>query len=711
MKPIYKDLNIAIMRTPYFDFYNLEKALGNHDYFLELTESDEFKKALLFASPDLYNEVKSLNRQNDTKKRNHIIASVTKYLTRMCTRATPFGGFALCSAVKLDGDSDRISTDARKYHFRYDMAFLNKLAQRLQSCDNTLYNIFLNINPTIYKVGNSWRYFTRNNNIAISEIEQNPVINSVLKYLAHNKNQRFQSLLEYIHLKHHIPDSSCAAYIKRLINVQIIVTDLVPNIIGFNYFERLYDISRQCNNALISGTFRNLNAQLNQLNQAKTADEFELITSKITSDVRVLGVSPKSKEIYQVDLYALENDNTVSKDVIKQISECFNALNPYCTSYQSQNIVNFKNKFRDRYEEQEVRLIEALDPDIGIGYGLESMSLALPPINKLSIPKRHSSQSFSINPLQNIILHKLSQNNLVDEITLTDDDLPQHTSHLDNNLFSFFAMFKIIGIEHNKHILSDLHFVGPSAAKLLTRFADGLPCIANLVNKIADEEQKAYGETILAEISHLNTPRTGNILQRAPLRNYAINYLTYPDNRIATIPINDIYIKIEGNEIKLRAKSINKFISPILTSAHNYNNKTNSVYKFLCELQPQKFVGFSWGNLVNLFSTLPRIKYKDIILSPKKWIFHTKSFYSNGCIQLSLIKSAFVARNLPRYVQYCEGDNTLFIDTNNELSLNAFISAIKNKLEYDITIEEFLYNRDSDQIPSNNEFIVPFIKL
>lgn len=158
------------------------------------------------------------------------------------------------------------------------------------------------------------------------------------------------------------------------------------------------------------------------------------------------------------------------------------------------------------------------------------------------------------------------------------------------------------------------------------------------------------------------------------------------------------------------------------------------VYHFLCDMQTQGLrsgVGFYWGSLSNEYEFLPRVMYKNIILSLAKWTIKTSDFIKilglddkkqdNKNMGLQLPKTAMSKlkkwrdeKQLPRHVVLPDGDNELFVDMESCLSIQALISVIKKRPSFQL--EEFPFEKEKTIIKNGagqsftNEFIFGFYK-
>ena len=236
-----------------------------------------------------------------------------------------------------------------------------------------------------------------------------------------------------------------------------------------------------------------------------------------------------------------------------------------------------------------------------------------------------------------------------------------------------------------------------------------------MVLQITDAEQFACGDKIVAEVAHIPQSRTGNILSRPHLRGYEIIYLSNSllgsDN---LIPANDLLVSVKQNRVVLRSRRFKKEILPRLTTAHNYNGTDPSpVYRFLCDLQhPNGRISlmFYWGGLFSI-SHLPRVMYRNIILSRERWTMKQLPFDKKTISEENLQRWA-QHYQLPQYVSLVAGDNKLLVDTQNILSVEVMMSEIGRGESF--VLEEFIpckgVSPNSQGMDCQNECIVPLIK-
>lgn len=77
----------------------------------------------------------------------------------------------------------------------------------------------------------------------------------------------------------------------------------------------------------------------------------------------------RQDSLIQVDSYNSVENGIIGKNIISTISKSIAVLSKLCSNYTFDPLKHFKEKFYDKYEEQEIPLTVALDTQVGIGYG------------------------------------------------------------------------------------------------------------------------------------------------------------------------------------------------------------------------------------------------------------------------------------------------------------------------------------------------------
>jgi hypothetical protein len=645
----------------------------------------------------------------------------------MAIRCTPFGLFAGCSVGEV-GNTTKIVLDSLiKKHIRLDMYYLCALSQVLAQSPDVKNQIIYYPNTSLYRTGNKYRYveyqYVNEKRLhQISSIDRSVYLDYILEKA--KEGVKINYLTDYL-IKKEIPEEDAVSFIMELIDSQIIVSEISPLVTGGDFLSylinRLETIWSEEEIVLLT---KELNNQIDKLNNPQ--ENAFILYEKAIEIIDKLKIPYKEKFLFQVDMLRKTSVATISKDIIKELQSTMTFLNRITSARENETLTKFQQTFYDRYEDKEIPLMEALDPDLGIGYPTNiNVGDISPLLDKFFLPLQSQPQNYQSTPFQSLLFSKIQDcfSNKVKEIVFTDDDVRSFKENWDDLPPTLSCMFEMIK-ENPEGMLIKFNSCGGSCgANLLARFSYMDKKINEWVKEITAKEQELMPDVILAEITHLPDSRVGNILSRPHIRDFEILYLANSDlpheNRIY---ISDLMLSIRKGKLYLRSKKLNKEIIPRLTTAHNYHNNPIPVYQFLCDLQIQNGRGglhFHWGYLGNELSFLPRIRYKNTILSLATWKVKVEElkhlFLLKDDHQLITVSEQWREKNrLPRYVLLPEGDNELFVDWENTLSIRALFSTIKKRQM--ISFKEFIFDSQNaiikDQNGSGylNQCIVSFYK-
>lgn len=719
----YLPTSRVVLRMPLMPCNVLNNVLFSDEEFERMITDRTFRNAVYLSSPALALELDRFlsGEMRKGSRIERLRAGLTKYVERMSTRCTPFGYLASCSTVELAGKHRLMASSNIKESYRIDMLCLYNLAQILLSDNDILRQLSYRVNDTLLSVGGRYHYITRRYTahgvqFQISSVKRTPILRDVLKQC--QRQMSFEDLKQSITRVYEISDSALTDYLLSLIKNQLLISNIDPTVTDDSYQALL--MSR-----LPEGETRTkleqIESYLDELKVNRDYEENTRAIQEIKSLLMDCGVgNANDKFIVQLDTFRELSQGMLNKDtLIPQLQDAIDFMLHFCNAGESLELANFKKQFTARYEQQEVPLIEALDPEVGVGYYVKSSIVNNPLIAGIQPPiSQKSYSSIAITPLSKILLHKMVGSNEKGVIELKTEDFKIEPQPVTKLPLTMAAMFSIAGIDDmsGEYKLKGLHFSGSSAANLLGRFASGNKNIYVIVKQVADSENEAINDKIVAEIAHVPEARTGNILSRPHLRSHEITYLTnstLDDDYV--IPVNDLMVSVSNDRVVLRSKRLKKEIVPRLTTAHNYSKGT-PIYRFLCELQNQSGIpalSFHWCGLDQVFEHLPRVIYRNIILSPERWTLSTKDIKKDKMHYSTQKLMAWKDINkLPNRVLLVAGDNKLIVDFNSTLSIKAFLSEITHSQT--VTLEEFIEceNVVTDEHGGSyqNEFIVPLIR-
>lgn len=726
----YKLFSHFIYRSPFLSIDDLPLALTSKEELLIRISDKKIQEAIFLASPVLYKELLKLSKGviNDKKEFNRILYSAERYVSRMSTRCTPFGLFAGCgigtisdtSCIVLGKDISRIT--------RLDMYFLSTLYSSLTKLTEVKASLRYYPNTSLYRVGRKYRYVEviYNNfqkNYQIAEVKHSNYLSKVLKIVQNGLS--IDSIAKRL-TDDEITLEEALIFIENLISSQLIVPELNQTVIGNDYFQSILDLLDNIIgfDSVLTNKLKNIKDILSQLDY--TYDSSQLY-DYIVNIIKELNINYEEKYLFQVDMARSSVSAYLGYSEVEEIKSAITFLNKITPSFKNDNLRLFQEDFYNRYEDQEIPLLNALDPDIGLGYPSNKQSSAPSPlIDDLALPQSVMQNNIN-NGLYTILFNKtidLPDKNKV-EIELTDEDVEGLNADWNDLPPTMYAMLQVVQIYPGETLIRLQSCGGSSAANLLTRFAHIHADIEKFIKEITTKEQEILPDSIIAEIVHSPEDRTGNILFRPHIRNYELLYISDSDlPKDQIILLSDLMLSVKQGQLVLRSKKMNKEIIPRLTTAHNYYYRgTLPVYRFLADMQTQtgrNTLYFSWGQVLEEKLTfLPRIRYKNTILSPATWIIKIEDIKKLLAIEEdeSLLEKIEKWREryfLPRYVLMLDGDNELYIDWGNVISVKSLLSLISKRQEIKFT--EFLFNpnkamvKDTNNKTYTNECIVAFYK-
>ena len=766
-----------VFRTPLLSvnvfLTEIEKLEKEDNYWKQFLQDPLLQEAIFLASPVLYDEIGKflsgfLTKEKDVEK---LKCAVLRYFSRMTSRCTPFGLFAGFSLGKFSTtqpllyenfqfsifNSQLITLpDISKYrrYTRLDMHYLCAFAQDIGKNEAVQQNVKYYPNSSLYVLGERVRYveyfYKKSRRIhQISSVDFSEYLEQILQLA--QKGATFSTLTSWVVemlAEENIRTEEAESFITELIDNQILVSELEPEITGKDFLLQalrvLQKIPRYARNdaPIISSqttviqnvaqrskeTLTALAALLKKMDEQEIGKSIELY-KEAEEIVKTTETVYEKNFLFQVDLLKPVENATINSNIADEILEAIALLNQLTVAPKETALKKFVDNFYERYEEQEMPLLQVLDVESGIGYPINKGDVS-PLLEGYMLPNRETSNNaIEFNRITSILHKKLINNYKLDEkvVEFTEKDFDFLNPNWDDLPQTISCMCELFRAQTPDPHLPPYIYVhsagGSSAANLLGRFCHVDNALEEYVKEITYFESSQNPNKIYAEIVHLPESRLGNILLRPVLREYEIPYLAKSSLPLDfQITLSDLFISVRQGKIRLRSKRLNKEIVPRLSSAHNYSMNTMPVYHFLCDLQTQGLrggVGFNWGSLANEFDFLPRAVYKNKILSLATWKVKTADFKlfiekKTDTEIKEKIQQWRKERNIPQFALLSEGDNELLIDFENVLSIKMLFSAVKKRTGFEL--KEFLFDMENALIKDEqgnsftNEFIITFHK-
>src|SRR5262249_42266212 len=351
---------------------------------------------------------------------------------------------------------------------------------------------------------------------------------------------------------------------------------------------------------------------------------------EIVSTVSQFPAEFKREHLVQVDMMKPSDDACLDQRLIHDILRGVDVL--HSLSRSSDPFKEFKDDFRERYQDQAIPLVLVLDDEVGIGFERKDGAMPEPLIENLDLRGAQSNIEARASEREFILLRKVEELARQKSTLLELDDKLLESLRAENPLplpDAFAVMGTLASPADGAQAKYSFYLhsaSGPSGANLLGRFCHADDRLTACVQEHlqAEEEAKSGDNVIFAEVAHLPEGRIGNILYRPVLRPYEIPFLaTSRTPRGRQVNVSDLMVSIENDRVVLRSQRLGCEVVPRLTSAHGYTHGRNlKLYKFLCLLQSQGLASaltWNWG-ILDQASFLPRVVIGNIVLARARWL-------------------------------------------------------------------------------------------
>jgi thiopeptide-type bacteriocin biosynthesis protein len=475
-------------------------------------------------------------------------------------------------------------------------------------------------------------------------------------------------------------------FLGRLIESQLLVAELVPPVTGR---EAILHMAEQLEQAKASGIAAELRSVAEEL---RVLDENGLgaglrAYDGIVNAVSRLGGGFQPGRLVQVDVIKPAAAASLDRRLVSEILAAIQTLHTIRDSGQPV-LQQFKEEFQERYQDQEVPLLEALDDEAGIGFEQEDNPTAEPLIAGIDFRRAEEPSPAEDRSVPPVLARRLEElrskkgtvlaldTELLDELKVA-GPLPLPDA------FSVMGAW-FLGPEGQQGFYVQTIF-GPSGANPLARFRDADERLAECVQAHVQAEEALHpAGVVLAEIAHLPDGRAGNVICRQVLRKYEIPLLATPGVPLERqIALSDLTVSLRDGRIVLRSRRLGAEVLPRLTSAHNFAHpRSLKLYKFLCLLQHQGTctdLAWDWGAAGHA-PFLPRVALGNIVVSLACWRIDQETALSLTQGRTPVAQWRQVSQ-VPRFAFVAEFDNQLLIDFENPLAVETFLEHIRKQPE------------------------------
>jgi thiopeptide-type bacteriocin biosynthesis protein len=718
----------SLIRVPSYSIDKFMDAFGTNKSAEEIVSillADEFfLESIYVASPELYRVIPLWKDRNLLdKKKVKFEESILKYFIRSTVRSTPFGLFAGISTLDNNEELTQLTLgelgDSRS-ESRLDMDSVSSIYFVLSQHEYIKPYLKYFNNSTLYRLGENYRYVEISyvglrKKYDLTSVEFTTYLEDILKVA--NNGATLNSLA--VHLEKYTDSfEEAKEYVDTLIESQILVSEMEMCTTGertdLELKKILANIKGLIQNpvhySFVQNTIDKIDFVLDQLSKIDSDTGYKRIEAveSILQNLSPYNFNLNQNSLIQTDLKRSFTQKSLGKDILDSVNEGITLLSRLSPrNRKNQELTDFIEKFKNRYESKEVPLVEALDVESGIGYANSNDSTDNIFLID-SIFKDHSQENYTIREMKwESDFHKMLTNKILNAVAngLNSIEIEERdiSGFKEKNQYfhaTYTAFVTLIETgETPKIVLSSVG--GPTAASWLGRFCFVDGKVKELVQEISASEKNFHSHAIVAELTHLPETRLGNVLQRPSLREYEIPYLSkssLPEER--QIKISDLYLSFRNGKLLLRSKKHNKQVIPYISNALNYKAKGLPLFTFLGDLQEMNGTGghyFDIGAVNEIFENIPRITYKNIILRKATWTIDRSYILILETLDGQALQDEWISyckrRRLPDFFSIKEGDNELVFSSKSQVSLKLFVNLVKRKAE--VLIRESLIDKMS----------------
>jgi len=694
---------MLLLRTPLYSFKQFEDVATS-----KILMTPAFQAALFLASQSFFEELRKRDFDFFTlsEKQQH---TLKKYLNRACYRSTPFGLFSSFSALEWAAKEttilvgDPVASLSLDFGLLHDLWVRYKGAVPAPSCR-------LQTNPSLSITAFDVRYLK----IALDEDQRCfsmvslPVQSFLKKLIFFCKEVKTRlDVSLYIQQNADATVAEAENFISELIAQQIFVEQEGPTVTGEDWADKIQ---------LMAGVTKLEDSVSFSQNKTHNITSYELLETLREASSRMKATIPGISRGSQ--FYTLSSRSVVSGGLTmfhqKALQDGIFLWKVLAHSGESEELIKFKENFKRRYEDSEVSLLEALDSQLGVGYGafdqiqnnygFSSSHQWLSDLPNLAPNFKESVTTFLLDGWVK------QQAEGAFQISISDEQIASLRSQTTGELPpSISVLFRTLEDQIYLEACG-----GPSALSLIGRFSFN-DKVFKMAKTIAQEEARWNPEVIFAELTHVCHLHTANINRRPHLRDYEIPVLTASTiEEGKQIHLSDLMVSMCDNIVVLRSKRLGKRVVPRLSSAFNFTKNSLSIFRFLCDIQNQDLkAGFSFqlAGLVPGLSFYPRVVYKSCILHLAEWHLSAKEWLAEAVEGRQEVLKHFHERaealRLPRYFSLVQGDNFLVFDRQNEEDVFFLFRELRNKEKF--VLREFPFTEDGVFGKDNRPLVPQYI--
>jgi len=629
----------VFVRRPYFDVagYKVGKLR-------EVLKVNVFKNAIWLASSEFYKELAKKDCDFELLSRKERITAL-KFYNRMSFRGTPFGAFSSFGLADWDAGQ------RKRYEPVLHLLPAVQFEQHLRS-DALTGDTLIAVNPTLYPLSSGWRYSRYEEDkkgrllFSVYLLEYDPADALLLAYLQ-EKPLPLNELCRYLTELTDCSSDEATDHLARLVCEQVLITGDALSLLKGEWLDQCRTVSYD--------------------------DDLDLPGS-LDGKLWYAGME-------------MQEAAGLPAEWQEEILEALQVLDVLAPIPPKNNLDQFREAFERKFGERPVPLLEALDPDLGVGFDEAQPSEEHELIKGLEFkqePKANDQVTWSA--VHRLLMKVWLQNGRRTEwepVVLTKHDL----SGLPGNHLPFPPSTSVFcSLGGNKLVFRNIG--GATANALTGRFSAFSADFDAFCKATAQQEAEANPGVLFAEIEQVSHRKIDNINRRRQVYEHVIPLNVFPAEG-AILP-GDMDVLVRGGEILLVHRPTGKRIIPRLPTAFNYHHNEMPLFRFLCALQYRSVranFDFDPEKLFPGLNYYPRIEYGRCVMSLARW------YVSEAEIKMLMQRPLSISRlhlfcrerGIPSMISAGRGDQQLFFDLSNDDEALFFLETLTDQSKTVVT--------------------------
>ncbi len=676
---LFTPASFFLLRTPIWPIEKFESIFVQDNEIESLIHlydtNEQLREAIAIASPSLHDSL----QKRAGKDLRQMATSLSHYITRMATRATPFGLFASVS-IGYWGQTTDVAFDSSllRKRARCDMEWIYSLVQKLYQNENLFISLSVRTNPLAQLSGERYcltyaRHIEKGFSPKLFSIRATKLTRYILAFA--REPIEISSLWQKI--QKNIPSleqEKTLNVIRELLSQQFLLPGILPSLLDVAPFESLLDyLSPFLNIEHVAGEI----TAYNQLRPGRGEIALEKLQKKMSMIV-------SSKAYLQVDT-AYDKSATLSKCIAAELEKTLNLLWKVSVVQSKQSpLAAYHTKFIEKYGvNRTVPLLELLDEEKGLGTFENNFSAFS---TSLSSDFALQWERWLNRQWQECIYQRkkewvLSEEALDQFLVLAKQKLPDPQEAIPSlDVFCKIFADSKEHIDKGKFLLMFLETTYEGGS-VLGRFLDilGEDTKTKLSEFFCLEEQLEL-RALFVELSYWPVSvRSANVAIQPCLRSYRLD-IEAKQWQHGSLSLQDIYV----------GANYSRFYMTLKEGGHEIITRTGNLFNILYAPLPIKFMRyvtlsrfrllspFSWGDIYETAVFLPRVRFHKTILSPAQWNVDARSFVNES---LEKITSLFISWadqwDLPERFLLAREDQQLLLDRRHPAHLHEIVSKLK----------------------------------